>query len=156
MKDPFAAESYKTPVPDKYLGRMDWVLPTKVGGAVWIGCSSWSGRKVKTTHYELKAAWPDGRWASYRHAVPMYRHVAWQGGEVYWVAAEDGLLRLRLTGKGGKSRLVLDKKYPRIILPNTRKWMTIAADGGLWVRVSHGELMGLYRIELPPLDKKKD
>ena len=74
---------------------------------------------------------------------------------MYWVAATDGLLRLRLTGKGEKSRLVLDKRYPRIISQGAPTWMAVGTDGALWISTLYGK-SGLYRIEIPPLDKQKD
>ncbi len=158
MMDPFAAESHKVHASGKYYGFVNWIATMKAGGAWWIGSSGWSG---ETLFHDLKAVWPDGRRAAYRHRLPMQRHVAHQapraprrGGNVYWVAAVDGLLRLRLTGKGGKSRLVLDKLYPRIMPQGAVTWMAVGTDGALWMATYHGR-SGLYRIEIPPLDKQK-
>lgn len=152
MMDPFAAESHKVHASGKYYGFVNWIATMKAGGASWIGCT-WA--PDETWLYDLKAVWPDGRRAAYRHRLPMQRHVAHQGGNVYWVAAVDGLLRLRLTGKGGKSRLVLDKQYPRIMPQGAVTWMAVGTDGALWMATYHGR-SGLYRIEIPPLDKQKD
>ena len=150
MTDPFAAESHKVHASGKYYGSVDWIATMKVGGASWIGCT-WA--PDETFLYDLEAVWPDGRRAAYRHPLPMQRHVAHQGGNVYWVAAIDGLLRLRLTGKGGKSRLVLDKQYPRIVSQGALTWMGVGTDGALWMATRYGR-SGLYRIEIPPLERR--
>jgi len=99
----------------------------------------------------LQAIWPDGaKSRPYRHPVSLDYHVVHQAGNVYWAAAADGMLRLRLAGTGAHSRIVLDKRYPRVIAQGRIRWMGIGPDGGLWMATVGGR-SGLYRMDIPPV-----
>ena len=74
---------------------------------------------------------------------------------VFWNAARDGLLRLHVEEPtGGKPRIVLDQRYPRIVPPGPICFLGLDKHDNLWLATVFGKF-NLYRIELPPLKGEK-
>ena len=86
----------------------------------------------------------------YEHDVRIKTPIVQQGENVFWAAAGDGLMSLQVV----KGRIRVKKHYTALVPRGRVHWMAIDAEGSLWMSTSNGS--GLYRIEIPPLDKQKD
>jgi hypothetical protein len=145
--DPFVAESYAPGKPADNTAFAEGTSQTGGGRVYWLCYNNLE----KTPSSNLQAIWPDGKRSKpFQHPLRMDSLVVHQGGNVYWAAASDGLLRLRLEGEGNAARILLDKQYPRIIPQGKVDWMGIGSDGALWMATLSGK-SGLYRIEIPPV-----
>jgi hypothetical protein len=103
-RDPFCVATYADRLPSSKPCTAP-ITSKKEGEASGPDRYSWSFNPPDT----VTVRWRDCEESQpYHHPSAMNPHVVHQGQNVYWVSASDGLLRLRLEGKGAQSRIVLD------------------------------------------------
>ena len=114
-------------------------------GRFWLGgLNGWwlllpNGQTSETLHYDFSMVAP----------------VIEQGRGIFWAFAADGLLRLHVEEpKGGKAKIVIDKRFPRLVPQGEIQLLGLDKTGNLWLATRFGK-SGLYRIELPPLKDAK-